>query len=120
MTVLQKEEQTRIFVRCAFCGGGGKDPFGIMSRLSTCYVCGGEQGLWVNKPIKACPVCRGTGVSPTGARNACAACRGVGAVHRREPSQTCPQCGGTGWCQPVGLYCHVCKGKGAIPLKTEV
>ena len=120
MTVPQTEEQTRIFVRCAFCEGGGKDPFGIMSRLSTCYVCGGEQGLWVNKPIKACPVCRGTGVSPTGARNACAACRGVGAVHLREPSQTCPKCGGTGWYQPVGLYCYACKGQGAIPLKTEV
>lgn len=120
MIVVQQEEQTRVFVRCAFCAGGGKDPFGILSRLSTCYVCGGEQGLWVNKPIKACPVCRGTGVSPRGARNACAACRGAGAVHLREPAQTCPKCGGTGWYQPVGLYCHVCMGKGTLPLETEV
>jgi DnaJ-class molecular chaperone len=120
MTVLHTEEQTRIFVRCAFCRGEGKDPFGIMSRLSTCYVCGGRAGVWVNKPSTACPVCRGTGVSPTGARNACAACRGVGAVHLREPSQTCTTCGGTGWCQPVRLYCHVCMGQGTVPLKTEV
>jgi DnaJ-class molecular chaperone len=120
MPVVLQEEETKVLVPCAFCGGRGKDPFGIMSRLSTCYVCGGEQGLWVNKPIKACLFCRGTGVSPTGARNACAACRGVGAVHLREPSQTCTTCGGTGWCQPVRLYCHVCMGKGAIPLKTEV
>ena len=120
MTVMHKEEQTRIGVRCAFCGGQGKDPFGIMSRLSTCYVCGGKKELWVHKPLKACPVCRGTGVVPTGARNACAACHGAGVVHLREPSQTCPKCGGTGWHQPVGLYCHVCEGTGAIPVETGV
>jgi DnaJ-class molecular chaperone len=120
MTAMREGEQTRILVRCAFCRGQGRDPFGVMSRLSTCYVCGGETELWVTKPIKECSVCKGTGVSPTGARNSCAACRGVGVVHLEEPSQLCPKCGGTGWYQPIALYCNVCKGKGAIPIKMEV
>lgn len=49
-----REEQTRIVVPCAFCEGQGRDPFGIMSRLSTCYVCGGKTVLWVKKPVKEC------------------------------------------------------------------
>ena len=43
-------------VACAFCGGRGKDPFGIMSWLSTCCVCGG------------------TGVVQVGAGSAAAGC----------------------------------------------
>lgn len=33
---VQSEEVT-----CSFCSGKGTDPFGIMSRLSTCCVCKG-------------------------------------------------------------------------------
>lgn len=101
-------------------GGGAKDPFGVMSCLSTCYVCGGEKELWVKKPVKECPICRGTGVSPTGGRNSCAACCGAGVVHIEEFSQICPKCGGTGWYQPIALYCNVCKGTGVIPIEMEV
>lgn len=119
MTVL-REERTRLLVRCAFCGGRGEDPFGVMSRLSTCYVCGGKRELWISKPVRECPVCGGTGVSPVGARNHCAACGGTGVVHVEEPSQICPKCGGTGWCPSVPLYCNLCKGKGAIPIERKV
>ena len=30
-------------VECAFCQGTGRDPFGIMSHLSNCSVCGGKE-----------------------------------------------------------------------------
>jgi len=117
MTII-KEEPTRLLVMCAFCGGGGKDPFGVMSRLSTCYVCGGEKAAWVERTgtIKECPVCIGSGVSPTGGRNHCAVCGGTGVVCIEEPSQICPNCDGTGWQPHMSLYCIVCKGKGAIPV----
>jgi len=116
-----KEEPTRLLATCAFCGGTGKDPFGIMSRLSTCVVCGGEKSVWIEKTgtAKECLLCNGSGVSPTGARNPCAVCGGTGVVSVEEPSQTCPNCSGTGWQPLMSLYCTVCKGKGAIPVEKD-
>ena len=116
-----EEEPTRLLVMCAFCGGEGKDPFGVMSRLSTCYVCGGEKAVWVEKigHAKDCPVCKGSVISPTGARNHCAVCSGTGVVCVEEPSQICPNCNGTGWEPLMSLYCIDCKGKGAIPIERK-
>ena len=118
-----KEEPTRFLVMCAFCGGKGKDPFGIMSFLSACYVCGGEKAVWMEKIgtgiAKECLFCNGSGVSPTGARNHCAVCGGAGVVWVEEPSQVCPDCNGTGWQPDMSLYCIVCKGKGAIPVEKD-
>jgi len=119
-----KEESMRLLAMCAFCGGEGKDPFGIMSRLSTCVVCGGEKAVWIEKTEAGtaieCLFCSGAGVSPTGARNACAVCDGVGVIWVEEPSQVCPHCGGIGWEPHISLYCVVCKGKGAIPVMEAV
>jgi len=116
--IIIKEEPTKLLVKCAFCGGTGADPFGIMSRLSACVVCGGEKTVWIEKTEAGaaieCLFCNGSGVSPTGARNPCAVCGGVGVVWVKEPSQVCPHCGGTGWEPDMSLYCTVCKGKGVI------
>lgn len=47
-----REERDRMLVECAFCHGTGKDPFGVMSWLSTCYACLGQKSLWVLKPLR--------------------------------------------------------------------
>ena len=114
-----QEDTTKLLVRCAFCSGMGKDPFGILSRLSTCYVCDGEKAVWIEKTgaVKDCPYCGGSGVSPVGARNSCTPCGGTGVVCIEEPSQTCLHCKGTGWEPHMALYCVVCIGKGAIPIE---
>ncbi len=91
-----KEEEERVLVTCAFCSGKGVDPFGIMSRLSTCYVCKGKKELWVEKPFKECIFCGGNGIAPRGGRNHCAVCGGAGIVNVKEPSVVCPDCAGTG------------------------
>ena len=46
---------------CAFYGGWGRDPFDIMSSLSTCCVCGGSGKVRVQSPAVAGAHCRGTG-----------------------------------------------------------
>lgn len=38
-------------VECAFCRGTGRDPFGIMSHLSNCSVCGGKGVVKVRNPM---------------------------------------------------------------------
>lgn len=40
----------RGWVTCAFCGGTGIDPFGIMSELSTCSRCMGHGIVYVRPP----------------------------------------------------------------------
>ena len=119
MSVMKLQKPTNALVKCAFCGGRGKDPFGIMSRLSSCYACGGEGRISVRQPMRPCPCCHGSGVSPLGARNYCAACRGAGVVTLEESSSSCPNCHGTGLHLPIALYCNVCQGKGAIPVERK-
>jgi len=42
-------------IKCAFCKGTGKDPFDLLSKLSTCQVCGGKGKVEVKEPmIKMC------------------------------------------------------------------
>ncbi len=67
---------------CAFCRGTGKDPFGIMSALSSCGACGGKGVFLLRGPHRACPHCRGTGAVKT---FACGACRGSGLVPAAKP-----------------------------------
>jgi len=111
-----KETETEVLTSCAFCRGTGKDPFGIMSRLSICYACKGKKNLTVAKPVGICPYCQGTGTSPIGARNYCLACRGRGMVTVPEPARVCPYCAGTGR-ERSGFYCIECKGKGVVSEK---
>ena len=47
-------------VTCSFCGGKGKDPFDIMSSLSTCCVCKGK-GVVKVQAQAVCPLSRNRG-----------------------------------------------------------
>ena len=103
-------------VKCAFCDGTGKDPFGCMSHLSNCQVCKGKGTVWMFEPYKECAFCEGTGIQPHSPhRIHCGACGGKGAVEVIEPSIACPTCGGSGIIMaPLPQYCLTCKGQGVI------
>ena len=108
-------------VPCAFCGGKGRDLFGIMSTLATCQVCGGRGRRTLHQPTAACAFCQGTGVHP-GSRLTCTACGGVGTAEVPANAVRCPSCGGSGGAADDGdhfspdspLYCLRCSGKGVI------
>ena len=105
-------------VMCAFCGGEGQDPFGIMSPLATCQVCGGTGRRVLRTPTSVCPFCGGMGAHP-GTRMTCTTCGGVGTVEIPQHSITCPCCGGSGqaadhvW-PDSPLSCSCCGGKGVV------
>jgi DnaJ-class molecular chaperone len=100
-------------VTCSFCGGHGKDPFGIMSWLSTCCVCGGRGVVRVAAPARPCAHCRGTGAVKT---FTCTVCRGTGFVPLTPgPRLQCPECRGTGADAASGLACLSCRGRGWVP-----
>ncbi|MFQ5875561.1 MAG: hypothetical protein ACE5JL_17430 [Dehalococcoidia bacterium] len=101
-------------VRCAFCRGKGKDPFGVMSDLSTCCVCGGKGTVACVEPYVACRACSGTGVEPF-TRLTCLGCKGKGVMAVAHPSETCPLCKGAGL-RTSHLYCLRCHGAGVISL----
>jgi len=103
-----------IEVKCAFCRGKGKDPFGIMSELSTCCVCGGKGSVTVVEPYLVCRSCSGTGVEAF-SRLTCLACRGKGVIPVAQPTETCPVCRGTGL-YTSHLYCLRCHGVGVVSL----
>lgn len=123
MTTLDQDtraEMERVEVSCAFCGGTGRDPFGIMSPLATCQVCGGAGRRRLFQPTHRCAFCRGTGVHP-GSRMTCTSCGGVGLVTAPADAVTCPGCGGSGRASDYlwpgsPLSCGLCHGKGFIPL----
>lgn len=102
-------------VRCAFCRGTGKDPFGALSLLSTCGVCGGKGTVRVKEPHVTCSFCGGNGTHGT-SRLTCTACMGKGVMHVEEPMQTCPVCHGQG-VDPkseLELPCTTCGGAGVV------
>jgi len=102
-------------VRCAFCQGRGRDPFGIMSALATCCVCGGTGTVSIKTPYVRCAFCQGTGVYPR-TRLTCTACGGMGVHPVREPNKTCPHCLGIG-VDPQSeaeFYCLTCHGTGVV------
>ncbi len=110
-------EERGVEVVCAFCGGRGRDPFGVMSTLATCQVCGGT-GVrrWLRTPAVPCAFCRGTGVYP-GSRLSCTSCGGVGQVHVPEGGVRCPACKGTardGFWSDSSLPCGYCRGTGWV------
>ena len=102
-------------IRCAFCRGSGKDPFGVFSQLSTCCICGGSGTNRVQEPYVQCAFCRGTGVYPH-SRLTCTACGGVGVSPVEAPHRKCPDCLGTGTDprSDTGFYCLTCHGAGTI------
>ena len=100
-------------VTCSFCGGRGKDPFGIMSWLSTCCVCGGRKVVQVPALHRPCAHCRGTGAIKT---FTCTVCRGTGYVPVIPgPLQACPECRGSGDDAASALACMTCRGRGWVP-----
>lgn len=99
---------------CVFCKGKGKDPFEIMSRQSTCQVCGGRGKVTVLQPYVPCAHCKATGVSP-GSRNVCTPCNGRGAISTASDGKlVCPDCGGSGRAKENTLSCLKCEGRGVI------
>ena len=101
---------------CAFCQGKGRDPFGLLSVLSTCGACRGAGKVRVKEPHVPCRACGGRGVQPF-TRLACLACGGRGVQTIPEPVETCPVCKGTGF-DGLHLYCLRCHGAGVITAKT--
>ena len=103
-----------VAVQCAYCGGRGKDPFGIPHPKSNCAVCGGRGTVRVQEPYVPCALCRGTGKQAM-RRLTCTACKGKGVVTVPERRQTCPACGGTGRAKiEYDLPCTTCSGKGVV------
>ena len=108
------ETRNDVEVRCAFCRGSGKDPFGIMSRLSACCVCLGTGKVTVQTPHERCAHCDGTGAIKT---FTCTVCRGKGVLPAIEgPTEVCPKCKGTGDDSSApAMSCLKCRGRGKIP-----
>lgn len=102
-------------VKCAYCQGTGKDPWGLMSVLSDCQVCKGKGTVQIEAPYEQCPVCTGKGVERN-KRLTCTACKGKGVLHIEKGMKTCPVCGGAGKTGSVGLrkYCLKCHGSGKV------
>ena len=103
---------------CAFCAGGGRDPFGLLSELSACQVCLGQGSLTVREPAVRCAFCGGSGVHRD-QRLTCTACGGKGMISIQQPAEKCPRCQGTGAEAPDldFLPCVICKGAGVIAVK---
>ena len=97
-------------VKCAFCKGTGKDPFGLLSPLSICQVCSGSGKVKVTPPTIECAFCKGTGIYP-GKRLTCTVCGGKGVVTIPKDAKLCTICKGTGQA-PDDLPCLNCHGKG--------
>jgi DnaJ-class molecular chaperone len=105
-------------VTCAFCKGKGKDPFNLLSPLSTCQICGGLGHHILESPIARCAYCRGSGVHPF-SRMTCTTCRGVGSITVPVNAIPCPGCGGSGQESDHKFFdsvlsCTVCRGKGMV------
>ena len=75
---LKKMEKDMVEIKCAFCKGTGKDPFGL-SKLSDCPICRGKGTVKVAKPYEKCKACDGGGVYIR-SHLYCWPCRGKGVV----------------------------------------
>jgi len=106
-------------IKCAFCQGKGMDPFGLLSPLAICQVCGGKGKVTVMEPAINCAFCEGTGIHRD-QRITCVVCGGKGMVTVKQPSEECPRCGGRGVAPFDYLPCLVCGGKGMIGKEKEV
>jgi DnaJ-class molecular chaperone len=104
-------------VKCAFCGGTGRDPYRVLSNVSDCPVCKGHKTVEVETPVVPCLYCKGTG-RQRHTRLTCSACRGTGVITLPGPTAACPQCGGGGREPEADLACSLCKGAGLVAKKT--
>ena len=110
-------------VKCAFCRGTRRDPFGALSVLSNCQACGGGGEIHAKEPVVACAFCKGTGVQPnTTDRLHCLACGGTGVIPVMKNAAKCPACEGTRHQlmrtirgkRPIRQRCLTCNGQGLI------
>lgn len=110
-TAIGEEQTTQM--PCAFCGGTGKDPFGILSRLSTCCVCQGRGVVAVEASHELCAHCGGTGAVK---RLTCTVCGGRGVLPvLKGLTEACPECGGSGDDPSApAMACLECRGRGRI------
>ena len=106
-------EEGKIAAQCAFCQGKGIDPFELLSKFSTCQVCGGRGEVSLSEPAIECAFCGGTGIHQN-RRLTCAVCGGKGIVGVNEPVEPCPECKGKGVIEGDYLHCLKCKGRGVI------
>ena len=106
-------------VVCAFCHGVGRDPFDIMSALSTCCVCGGRGTVIVSAPYVRCAHCSGTGAVKT---LTCTVCGGKGVVPAADgPTISCRLCGGSGDdASAPAMACLQCHGRGWLAARGQL
>ena len=118
---LKKLMADMVSIKCAFCNGTGRDPFGVLSHLSACQVCKGKGEVRIRGPVVKCAFCGGSGVQPhTTDRLHCTACKGKGWVTAIEPSVECPDCNGTGlYLGSYRQHCLRCNGQGIVSQKLE-
>jgi DnaJ-class molecular chaperone len=105
-------------VRCAFCHGRGRDPFGVMTTRSLCPVCLGRRVVDMVEPLVSCACCSGTGAQPH-TRLTCSSCTGKGFQTVPEPRAVCSRCDGHG--EAPGserhLSCPDCHGAGWVHVR---
>lgn len=106
-------DEGKFTATCAFCHGEGVDPFGLLSEISVCQVCGGRKEVTVRTPAIKCAFCGGSGVHRD-QRLVCVVCGGKGLVEINEPMETCPNCEGRGIVAGDYLPCLKCGGRGVI------
>lgn len=99
--------------KCAFCRGTGKDPFHLLSELSTCQVCNGRKTVEIKGNVVKCAYCNGNGKQRGDGRVPCIACGGRG-LGRVENPKTCPNCRGSGRVKETTLTCLKCHGYGSV------
>lgn len=102
------------YITCAYCSGDGKDPFAVMSPLSSCGVCGGSGVTFVPQPRAKCVFCKATGAQLS-LRLTCTGCGGKGWHTVRAQTATCPACSGAGsGPENPKLPCVKCSGAGVV------
>ena len=115
MPELTKNQKEVAKETCSFCSGTGKDPFGIMSWLSTCCVCGGKGVVLMQTPYTRCSHCQGTGAIKT---FTCTVCMGRGFVHAPHgQTAICNECKGSGDDPSApAMACLKCRGHGFVAI----
>lgn len=98
-------------IRCVFCDGKGKDPFGIMSWLANCPVCLGRGVVQVPSLHVPCAHCKGSGAIK---KFTCGVCCGRGMIPAPIGStKVCQDCLGTGDDNSASaMPCLTCRGRG--------
>ena len=102
----------RTEMKCAFCEGKGKDPFGVPSAESRCQVCAGKgKNTLQQKGTRKCNFCNASGKHPI-ERLTCPVCKGYGVFEFNGEGEMCFQCQGTGREESHYFPCAYCHGYG--------